>query len=119
MPHRIRDTLAIDIAARITDNAGENIPGRRRVKLATFRSGGREKIALVHGNDSRLFDLAAAADRAGKASAAFASMLALIDAGPAALDQARTLFDRSGSDESLSIEVAGAEILAPLPQPRQ
>src|SRR5947209_5945009 len=89
------------------------------MKLATFRSGNREKIALVHGNDSRLFDLAAAADRAGNASAAFASMLALIDAGPAALDQARTMFDASGNDESLSIEVAAAEILAPLPEPRQ
>jgi len=35
------------------------------VKLATFRSGGREKIGLVHSNDSRLFDLATAADRDG------------------------------------------------------
>ena len=30
------------------------------MKLATFRSSGREKIALVHSQDSRLFDLAAA-----------------------------------------------------------
>ncbi len=51
------------------------------MKLATFRSGGREKIGLVHNNDTRLFDLAAAANRDGKANPAFASMLALIDAG--------------------------------------
>jgi len=30
------------------------------MKLATFQSGGRDKIGLVHGNDSRLFDLATA-----------------------------------------------------------
>jgi 2-keto-4-pentenoate hydratase/2-oxohepta-3-ene-1,7-dioic acid hydratase in catechol pathway len=89
------------------------------VKLATFRSSGREKIGLVHGNSARLFDLAAAADRDGKANPAFVSMLALIDAGPAALDQARALFDKSGKDESLSVDAAAAEILAPIPEPRQ
>jgi 2-keto-4-pentenoate hydratase/2-oxohepta-3-ene-1,7-dioic acid hydratase in catechol pathway len=89
------------------------------VKLATFQSGGREKIGLVHDNDRRLFDLAAAADRAGKADAAFASMLGLIDAGPAALDQARALFDGGSKDESLSVDVAAVEILAPVPEPRQ
>ena len=89
------------------------------MKLATFRSGGREKIAIVHGNDARLFDLAAAADRAGKADPALASMLALIDAGPAALDRARMLFDKAGKDDDLSIDVTGADILAPVPEPRQ
>jgi 2-keto-4-pentenoate hydratase/2-oxohepta-3-ene-1,7-dioic acid hydratase in catechol pathway len=89
------------------------------MKLATYRSGGREKIGLVHGNDARLFDLAAAADRDGKPNPAFASMLSLIDAGPSALDQARKLFDKSGKDEALSENVGSAEILAPIPEPRQ
>jgi 2-keto-4-pentenoate hydratase/2-oxohepta-3-ene-1,7-dioic acid hydratase in catechol pathway len=89
------------------------------MKLATFRSGGREKIGLVHSNGSRLFDLAAAADRKGNANPAFASMLSLIDAGPAALDQASALFDKSGEDETLSIDTAAVEILAPIPEPRQ
>jgi 2-keto-4-pentenoate hydratase/2-oxohepta-3-ene-1,7-dioic acid hydratase in catechol pathway len=89
------------------------------MKLATFRSGNQEKIGIVHNNDSRLFDLAGASDRGGKVNPAFASMLALIDAGPMALDQARTLFDNCGKDESLSVDVAGAEILAPIPEPRQ
>ena len=89
------------------------------MKLATFRSGGREKIGLVHSNDSRLFDLATAADRDGKGNPAFASMLALIDAGPAALDQARAVFDKNGKDETLSVDVTTAEILAPIPEPRQ
>ncbi|MES2192885.1 MAG: fumarylacetoacetate hydrolase family protein [Pseudomonadota bacterium] len=89
------------------------------MKLATFRSGGREKIGLVHKEDSRLFDLAAAADREGKSNPAFASMLSLIDAGSPALDQAQNLFEKIGKDESLSENVAAAEILAPIPEPRQ
>src|SRR5260221_329966 len=89
------------------------------MKLATFRSGGQDKIGLVHGNDSRLFDLAAAADRNGKSNPAFASMLALIDAGPAALDQANAQFEDSGNDKTLSVAVASVEILAPIPEPRQ
>jgi 2-keto-4-pentenoate hydratase/2-oxohepta-3-ene-1,7-dioic acid hydratase in catechol pathway len=89
------------------------------VKLATFRSGGREKVGLVHAGDSRLFDLAAASDRTGRHNPDFATMLALIDAGPAALDQARALLADSGKDDSLSTDVAAAEILAPIPEPRQ
>ncbi len=89
------------------------------MKLATFRSGGGEKIGLVHGNDSRLFDLATAADRDGKGNPDFASMLALIDAGPAALDHARAVFDKNGKDETLSVDIATADILAPIPEPRQ
>ena len=61
------------------------------MKLATFRSGDVEKVGLVHTNDSALFDLATAAERDGKGDPAFASMLALIDAGPAALDRAREI----------------------------
>jgi 2-keto-4-pentenoate hydratase/2-oxohepta-3-ene-1,7-dioic acid hydratase in catechol pathway len=89
------------------------------MKLATFRSGGREKIGLVHHNDSRLFDLAKAAERDGKGNPAFASMLALIDAGSSALDQARKLFDNNAKDETLSEQVSDVEILAPIPEPRQ
>lgn len=89
------------------------------MKLATFRSYGQEKVGLVHANDCRLFDLAAASKRAGRDGSAFASMLALIDAGSAALDSARTLFDSDGADEGLSVDVARAEILAPVPEPRQ
>jgi 2-keto-4-pentenoate hydratase/2-oxohepta-3-ene-1,7-dioic acid hydratase in catechol pathway len=89
------------------------------VKLATFRSDGREKIGLVHDNDSRLFDLAAAAEREAKSNPAFVSMLSLIDAGSPALDQVRTLFDKCGKDESLSENVAAVDILAPIPEPRQ
>jgi len=89
------------------------------LKLATFRSGGLEKVGLAHAADTQLFDLADAAAREGRSNPAFASMLALIDAGPGALDQARELFERHRADPSLSTDVADAEILAPLPEPRQ
>jgi len=89
------------------------------VKLATFKSGGQEKIGIVHTGDTLVFDLAAAASRSGSANPAFASMLALIDAGEGALDQAAKLFDKHGKDESLSIKTETAEILAPVPEPRQ
>jgi hypothetical protein len=39
--------------------------GEALVKLATFRTGGQDRIALVHGGDTKLFDLAAAAARNG------------------------------------------------------
>jgi len=89
------------------------------VKLATFRSDGSDRIAVVHGNDRRLFDLADAAKRAGTRNPAFASMLALIDAGEAALESARALLEKYGGDDSLSRDVATTEILAPVPEPRQ
>jgi 2-keto-4-pentenoate hydratase/2-oxohepta-3-ene-1,7-dioic acid hydratase in catechol pathway len=88
------------------------------VKLATYRAAGQEKVGLVHQHDRKLFDVAAAAGRNG-GNPAFASMLSLIDAGPAALDAARSLFDKHAGDDSLSVDVAGAEILAPVPEPRQ
>lgn len=89
------------------------------MKLATYRSDGREAIGLVHGNDNWLFDLASASARAGKKDLSYGSMLALIDRGDAALDDASTLFERYGKDEDLSVPVDGSEILAPLPEPRQ
>jgi 2-keto-4-pentenoate hydratase/2-oxohepta-3-ene-1,7-dioic acid hydratase in catechol pathway len=89
------------------------------MKLATYRSQGRDKIGIVHAGDSQLLDLAAAAERAGKANPAFSSMLALIDAGEAALDAARQIAESRKGEADLSTPVAGAEILAPVPEPRQ
>ncbi len=89
------------------------------MKLATFKSGGQEKVAIVHGGDGKLFDLAAAASRSGSADPAFASMLALIDAGDAALERAAKLFDKHANDDGLSVLTEGSEILAPVPEPRQ
>ena len=89
------------------------------MKLATYRSGGQNKVALVHAGDSWLFDLASASQRAGKQNPAFSTMLDLVDHGDAALDEASNLFDRYGKDQDLWSAVAESEILAPLPEPRQ
>lgn len=89
------------------------------MKLATFRSNGQDKVGIVHSGDARLFDLATAASRQGSANPAFASMLALIDAGEAALERAADVFDKHSKDETLSISTAEADILAPIPEPRQ
>jgi 2-keto-4-pentenoate hydratase/2-oxohepta-3-ene-1,7-dioic acid hydratase in catechol pathway len=89
------------------------------VKLATYRSGGQNKVALVHAADSRLFDLASASQRGGKSNPAFNSMLDLVDHGDAALDEASNLFDRYGKDQDLWTAVVETEVLAPLPEPRQ
>ncbi|MGY4501705.1 2-keto-4-pentenoate hydratase/2-oxohepta-3-ene-1,7-dioic acid hydratase in catechol pathway [Bradyrhizobium sp. GM24.11] len=89
------------------------------MKLATFKSAGREKIGVVHANDGLVFDLAAAAARDSRGDPAFASMLALIDAGSHALDRAAALFEKHGKDATLSVGVGGVDILAPVPEPRQ
>ena len=89
------------------------------MKLATVRNGSQDRIGIVHSGDTKLFDLVAAAERAGRANPAFASMLALIDAGEGALDQARALSETHAGDPSLSVDLAAVELLAPLPEPRQ
>lgn len=89
------------------------------MKLATFRKNGAERVGVVHANDTRVLDLATAAERTGAANPAFASMLSLIDAGDEALDAARSVFARSAGDASLSSDVAAVDILAPIPEPRQ
>jgi 2-keto-4-pentenoate hydratase/2-oxohepta-3-ene-1,7-dioic acid hydratase in catechol pathway len=89
------------------------------LKLATYRSNGRNKVALVHAADTRLFDLASASERAGKPNPAFNSMLDLIDDCDASLDAASDLFSRYGQDQDLSSDIAVSELLAPLPEPRQ
>jgi 2-keto-4-pentenoate hydratase/2-oxohepta-3-ene-1,7-dioic acid hydratase in catechol pathway len=89
------------------------------LKLATFRSLGSDRIAIVHDNDRMLFDLARASERAGSLDPAFTSMVNLIDAGDAALGRARGLFERSFDDPSLSVELSGVQLLAPVPEPRQ
>lgn len=90
------------------------------MKLATYRSGGgAPRIGIVHDEDGRLFDLAAAAERDGRAEPAFRSMLALIDGGDEALARAAGLFEKGRTDASLSLPLAEAELLAPLPEPRQ
>jgi 2-keto-4-pentenoate hydratase/2-oxohepta-3-ene-1,7-dioic acid hydratase in catechol pathway len=89
------------------------------MKLATFQIQAEPRVGLVHSHDSQILDLAAAVQRLGTDNSAFKSMLSLIDAGDAALDIARQAFQALGKDKDLSHPVAKADILAPLPEPRQ
>lgn len=89
------------------------------MKLATAVSNGLEKVAVVHENGTRLFDLAAAAARGPRPGPALASMLDLIDGGPRSLDLARDLFSKHGAEEDLSFPLSEARLLAPVPVPRQ
>ncbi len=88
-------------------------------RFASYQQGGAPRVAIVHGADDRLFDLAAAAARDGAGDAPFGSMLDLMDAGPAGLDRSRRLFDDRGRDQDLSVSLDAVDLLAPVPQPRQ
>ncbi len=89
------------------------------MKLATFQQSDTARLGVVHDADTRLFDLASAATKDGEPEPAFASMLDLIDAGPAALDRARELVRRHGDDAVFSRPLTEIELLAPVPEPRQ
>ena len=83
------------------------------MKLATFiRPNGAPAIGVVDTARSAVLDLAAA-----HAGGPFADMLALIDAGPAGLEEARQL--AAAWPRAAEIPLAGLRLLAPLPLPRQ
>jgi 2-keto-4-pentenoate hydratase/2-oxohepta-3-ene-1,7-dioic acid hydratase in catechol pathway len=93
--------------------------GASSVKLATYQADGGAKIGVVDVKAGRVFDLAAAAQRAEADASPFRSMLSLIDADEAGLDAARALAENRGADSDLWIDLVAAELLAPLPEPRQ
>ena len=88
-------------------------------KFATYGSGGAERVGIVHGAEDRVFDLAAAARRAGGAGHPFGTMLDLIQAGPEGLDRACRVFEDRRREEDLSADLADVQLLAPVPEPRQ
>jgi 2-keto-4-pentenoate hydratase/2-oxohepta-3-ene-1,7-dioic acid hydratase in catechol pathway len=85
------------------------------MKLASFRRGDEVRIGVVH-DDTRVFDLQAAAIADGGAEAVFADMLALIAGGERALDRARAL-QRSANDPALSYPLSEVALLSPVPRP--
>jgi 2-keto-4-pentenoate hydratase/2-oxohepta-3-ene-1,7-dioic acid hydratase in catechol pathway len=93
--------------------------GGLSMKLATYQAEGDAKIAVVDVEAGRLFDLAAAAKRAGADVSPFRSMLSLIDADDAGLDTARALVASGGAEKDLWTDLAAVKLLAPLPEPRQ
>jgi 2-keto-4-pentenoate hydratase/2-oxohepta-3-ene-1,7-dioic acid hydratase in catechol pathway len=89
------------------------------VKLATYRTGQGTKVGIVDAEALRLFDVGAAASRVGIEDAPFASMLTLIDADTAGIDCAHSVLAKCGGDEDLWCKLEQAELLAPVPEPRQ
>jgi 2-keto-4-pentenoate hydratase/2-oxohepta-3-ene-1,7-dioic acid hydratase in catechol pathway len=86
------------------------------VKLATIDVGGDERVAAVLADGSSVLDLAAAAETAtGQRPAWAASMLALIEGGDSALEEARELM----ADPPPGAVLAAGQytLLAPLPRP--
>jgi 2-keto-4-pentenoate hydratase/2-oxohepta-3-ene-1,7-dioic acid hydratase in catechol pathway len=90
--------------------------GGSSVKLATYQTEGSAKIGVVDAEAGRLFDLAAAAERADADVSPFRSMLSLIDADEAGLDAARALVESRAAESDLWIDLAASK---PLPEPRQ
>ena len=89
------------------------------MKLATYAAAGQDRIGVVDAEAARVFDLAAAASRAGADAAPFASMLALIDADDVGLDAARALLASHGAQADLWSDLAAVTLRSPLPEPRQ
>jgi 2-keto-4-pentenoate hydratase/2-oxohepta-3-ene-1,7-dioic acid hydratase in catechol pathway len=87
------------------------------MRLITYRRGGEEKIGGWIDGDARVVDLEGAAQLCGEPAGWFASMLSLIEAGPAAWDTARSLVQSAPSEAVF--ETAGCTLLAPLPRPVQ
>ena len=86
------------------------------MKLATFKTKtGENRVGAVLNGDTQVLDLTGAATGDPR----FASMLALIDAGDAALDEARRLVDAHASDSTLVCALGDLELISPLPEPRQ
>jgi hypothetical protein len=83
------------------------------MKLATYRSGGAVRVGVVEADTRRMFDLPAAARRAGVPEAPFATMLALIDSDDAGLDLTRSLVGRRGGEDDLWSDLNRVELLAP------
>jgi len=89
------------------------------MKFATYRLAGAARIGVVDVDSDRMLDLAAAARRDGVPDAPFASMLDLIDADDIGLDRARSLLAKRGGEDDLWLPLTLAELLAPVPEPRQ
>ncbi|MEK9677620.1 MAG: fumarylacetoacetate hydrolase family protein [Rhodospirillaceae bacterium] len=88
------------------------------MKLATYMSsGGQARVGLVVGNDDLLIDLQELHEiKAGMPSPYFASMLALIEGGDAALGMIQEL---TVDDDAETIPISSVKLLAPIPRPPQ
>src|SRR5689334_22610920 len=87
------------------------------MRVATFRTGGRERLGVVR--DQRMVDVALAADRLGWGDLAGAAsgMLALIAGGDEALAALAEVVAAAPEDALLPQETG--ELRAPIPRPRK
>ena len=87
------------------------------MRVATFRTGGRERLGVVR--DQRMVDVALAADRLGRGDLAGAAsgMLALIAGGDGALAALAEVVAAAPEDALLPLETV--ELRAPIPRPRK
>jgi 2-keto-4-pentenoate hydratase/2-oxohepta-3-ene-1,7-dioic acid hydratase in catechol pathway len=93
------------------------------MRLVTFENAQGVRVGALAKRDTIIVDLKAAHNALGNGSSAeiFSSMLALIDGGPAALEQARIALDgclNKGLTE-VQITAASVKLRAPLPNPRR
>lgn len=100
--------------------------GCRTMRLITFTRTDRvepsaHRIGALIDDGQSAVDIQAVASRhGGAAEPAFASMIALMEAGPAALDAARLLVERETAEGGDAIlPVTEITILAPVPRPTQ
>jgi 2-keto-4-pentenoate hydratase/2-oxohepta-3-ene-1,7-dioic acid hydratase in catechol pathway len=87
------------------------------MKLATYQVDGIQKIGAVTEDRKQLVDLAAAAE--GRDEGRFASMLALIDGGDAAVELARGVADTAERAGTHLHALDDVILLAPIPVPPQ
>ena len=87
------------------------------MRVATFRTGGHERLGVVR--DERMVDVALAAERLsrGDLAGATSGMLALIAGGAEALAALAEVVDQAPDETLLPLETV--ELLAPIPRPRK
>ncbi|HWP27985.1 MAG TPA: fumarylacetoacetate hydrolase family protein [Chloroflexota bacterium] len=87
------------------------------MRLVTFRRDGEARLGAVV--DDRVVDLAALAQASGESLPS--DMLAFIDAGPSALEQARALLARHADrwPNGTAFPLREVKLLAPIPRPRK
>ncbi len=87
------------------------------MRLITYQRNGEARLGAVVGD--RAVDLAALAQASGESLPS--DMLALIDAGPSALDRARNLLQRHQDrwPDGTAFPLSEVKLLAPIPRPRK
>jgi 2-keto-4-pentenoate hydratase/2-oxohepta-3-ene-1,7-dioic acid hydratase in catechol pathway len=88
------------------------------MKLATFNEGGRQMVGAIDTAKGQVLDLAEASRLVSRNSdPAFASMLALIDAGGPGLAKAREI--AAAWPATAAVALSAVRLMSPIPEPRQ